>query len=187
MRNQLDFRKTINSLQFLAASPNIESFMDWDHMAHWPYKQSGQCWHKTPETQHLLNDDQTDVFLVSNFLRLFSRQHPAVSSPPAPFPAFRLDSVSPSLLPLEGAQVTIKGSMSAVAEVLLLGCDEGATPLPFSRVSSGELQATLPPLPHGLYHLLFFAQDGRQLLCSREQPWFGREAVLVTKRAAKQP
>ena len=81
--------------------------------------------------------------------------------------------------------MTLKGSVSVVAEVLLLGCDEGALPLRFTPKSPHELQATIPPLPRGLYHLAFFARDGRRLFCSREQPWFGREAVLVTKRAAK--
>ena len=81
--------------------------------------------------------------------------------------------------------MTLKGSVSVVAEVLLLGCDEGALPLRLTPKSLRELQVTIPPLPHGLYNLAFFARDGRRLFCSREQPWFGREAVLVTKRAAK--
>ena len=169
----------MNTLQFVSACPNGDSFLNWDRMVYWPFRQSGPSWHYAPDTRSL-SDENTDSFLVSNFLRYFVHLHPTHHSSARHRSFLRIDSVMPSLLPLEGGEVTIKGSVLPIHEVLLAGCEGGCCALSFTRVTPTELRVVVPPLPRGFYHLQFFTVQGVRVLCDENQDYFGREGVLVT-------
>ena len=202
LQNNYDFRKTINTLQFLSVRPFQDSreeirrygYQRYSTLLYWPLQPvevpvevsapentKENQWKVSMNESDLYCDDRTFDFVNGNFLRFFSDLHPSPSTPlPSSIPTISIHRLSSAKFPLRGGILTIRGSnLHTVGEVLLQGCGEGALPLEFLSQHKKALTVRIPSLPYGLYHLMCVLRDGRLAEESVLSRWFGNVAILV--------
>lgn len=190
MQNRYDFRKSINTLQFISNQPfgSVESdieqygYQRYTSLLYWPLIPYHSKWKPTVEYIPTLNDRNTDYFLNSNFLHFLCSLHPERYRHCVECPRLVIKTITPCLVPLSGGRVTVRGErLIRVNEVLLAGCDEGARPLVITEQSDTVLEVLVPSLPRGLYHLHFYLKNGEMGRNDIGSPWFGNNGLLVTE------